>query len=127
MGALQWEKGVALPSPSGQVINGIHHYTIDEFNYYYKPDRLTWHVGEKVELTIHNRSQSAPPRRSQPAWSAMDRMVKGRVHFPVWRVSGTDILSSRVSGSPHVAITALDTIMIVIPVGRVQVKEIQVP
>ncbi len=61
VGALQWEKGVALPRSSGQVINGIHHYTIDEFNYYYKPDRLTWHVGEKVELTIDNRSQSAPP------------------------------------------------------------------
>ncbi|MEB8537305.1 hypothetical protein OW565_14095, partial [Acidithiobacillus ferriphilus] len=58
IGALEWEKTVALPSPFGQVINGVHHYTIDEFNYYYKPDYMTWHVGEKVSLTIDNRSQS---------------------------------------------------------------------
>ena len=60
IGALEWEKTVALPSPFGQVINGVHHYSIDEFNYYYKPGHMIWRVGEKVALTIDNRSQSAP-------------------------------------------------------------------
>ena len=50
--------GFSMPE---QVINGVHHYTIDEFNYYYKPGDMIWHVGEKVELTLVNQSQSAPP------------------------------------------------------------------
>lgn len=59
-GALQWEHHIALPERAGQMIGGVHHYTIDEFNYYYVPGHLIWHVGEKVALTIINRSQSAP-------------------------------------------------------------------
>lgn len=59
-GALQWESNVALPTSAGKVVAGVHHFTIDEFNYYYKPDHMTWHVGEKVQLTIINRSQSQP-------------------------------------------------------------------
>ena len=60
-GALRWEHTVALPMSAGKVVNGVHHYTVNEFNYYYVPDHFTWHVGEKVQLTIMDRSQSAPP------------------------------------------------------------------
>ncbi|MHB8252302.1 MAG: hypothetical protein ACYDEV_01040 [Acidiferrobacter sp.] len=59
-GALRWEDNVALPTGAGQVVGGVHHFTIDEFNYYYKPSKIQWHVGEKVEVTLVNRSQSAP-------------------------------------------------------------------
>lgn len=60
-GAVKWEDAVALPTSAGQVIDGVHHYTIEEFNYRFVPSHLVWHVGEKVSLTIINRSQSAPP------------------------------------------------------------------
>jgi len=60
LGALRWEHTVALPMSAGKLVNGVHQFTINEFNYYYKPDKLTWHVGEKVQLTVIDRSQSQP-------------------------------------------------------------------
>ncbi len=60
-GALHWEHTVALPVSAGKVVNGVHEYTIHEFNYYYAPSHMTWHVGEKVQMTIKDDSQSAPP------------------------------------------------------------------
>ncbi len=60
-GAVKWEDSVALPTPAGQVVDGVHQFTINEFNYRFVPTHMVWHVGEKVSLTIENRSQSQPP------------------------------------------------------------------
>ncbi len=49
------------PSPNGgAVVHGWHKYKIYERNFYYDPGHIVWHVGEKVELTIMNRSNSQP-------------------------------------------------------------------
>lgn len=55
-----WTKQTQPTSGGKMLADGYHHYTIFERNFYYTPDHMTWHVGEKVELTIMDRSKSRP-------------------------------------------------------------------
>ncbi|WP_038090554.1 hypothetical protein [Acidihalobacter prosperus] len=54
------------PTSQGKVLaDGYHHYIIDEHNFYYEPGHLTWHVGEKVELTLMNVNHGQPGQNHQ--------------------------------------------------------------
>jgi plastocyanin len=49
---------LALPLAFAQSSSGgkTEHYTITESDYTYKPDQMTWHVGDTVVLTVKNTS-----------------------------------------------------------------------
>ncbi|WP_156781990.1 cupredoxin domain-containing protein [Acidihalobacter aeolianus] len=61
-----WWTQTTQPTAGGTMTSdGYHHYTIDEHDFYYEPGHLTWHVGEKVELTLFNANHAQPGQNHQ--------------------------------------------------------------
>lgn len=70
-----------LPNPHGEgLVDGYHVYKIYERNFYYDPGHMVWHVGEKVQLTIMNRSNAKPGTKHQ--WVLGRGLVTQPTGFP---------------------------------------------
>lgn len=60
-----WTRTTQPTSAGTMLADGYHHFTIDEHDFYYEPNHLTWHVGEKVEITLDNRNHAKPGQNHQ--------------------------------------------------------------
>lgn len=62
-----WWTGQTVPAYA----TGRGHFYVIESSYAFSPSSMTWHVGERVSLTLVNDDQSDPPKPgSTDDWSS---------------------------------------------------------